>query len=478
MLAAVVAGTILYRSSRQLATPIVAEADLAKLAARQNNATRELAASVAGLTNYLLDQQRRDSVPEKFDDWAQAQQQAHTFISSLPELLTALEAPRTFSVPVAPEVTHALARFHSLTTTLTQHWNEYDQMGSGLTSRSNAYAMSTLLPLVRGEIRPGLAALQSALRTERENLSGAASATDSPGRTRPICILVMIAALLAAGAAVAAPSRSRRKNAPPPLATSLLIQAEQKIAPPPMPVMADYTQVAASLPQGKPKILIVEHDSASRELLTVLVGGAGYGVVGCAHTAEALAAVKAISFQLAVLDQQLPSSGCSEILFEVRRGNPDAPVIFLADQTHPPISASATSHRVLGFLRRPADPQKLLALIFDVLPIERTIVEIPEPPPDPDAPNFVVPPPPPRPVPARAPQPPPPAPPKPSPPPPAPLPPPPPPAPAPLPLTPLPAELAPEPEQPPPAEEAPKSDQPRKRLVRRKVITPDEPPSS
>ena len=74
-------------------------------------------------------------------------------------------------------------------------------------------------------------------------------------------------------------------------------------------------------------ILIVDDEAGIRSTLAGILGDEGYRATGAASAAEAASSLARDAFDLVLLDVWLPDRDGLELLSELRRSNPDLPVI-------------------------------------------------------------------------------------------------------------------------------------------------------
>lgn len=137
------------------------------------------------------------------------------------------------------------------------------------------------------------------------------------------------------------------------------------------------------MPPGAPRLLIVEPNAADGEILSLLLSGAGYGILHCDSSADALDALRALRFHLVLLDRQLP--GTADVLHETSRDAVTTPVVLLTDSDTPVTHTPFASQVIAGFVRKPVDPKALMDKVTSIIPIERVrpvIKSAPEPEPD------------------------------------------------------------------------------------------------
>lgn len=117
----------------------------------------------------------------------------------------------------------------------------------------------------------------------------------------------------------------------------------------------------------RPRLLVVEDEAAIADAILYALQTEGFEVVWAVRGAEALAALKAERFALAVLDVGLPDANGFELCREARRIDPALPVIFLT-------ARNAEIDRVAGlelgaddYVVKPFSPRELSARVRAVL---------------------------------------------------------------------------------------------------------------
>jgi len=91
--------------------------------------------------------------------------------------------------------------------------------------------------------------------------------------------------------------------------------------------------------QTRPRILCVDDNADIREMLTILLGGAGYDATPAATVRDAELLAAAGGFDLFILDKMPPRGAGLELCRELRRRHPHTPVIIYS------ADASAGHHR-------------------------------------------------------------------------------------------------------------------------------------
>ena len=110
------------------------------------------------------------------------------------------------------------------------------------------------------------------------------------------------------------------------------------------------------------RILVVEDDENIRELVDVILSGAGYEVVTAPDGAAALQAVGSARPDLVLLDMRMPIMDGWEFARQYRaRPEPPAPIVVLTAARD--AAARAAEIHADGFLGKPFDVESLLSLV-------------------------------------------------------------------------------------------------------------------
>ena len=114
-------------------------------------------------------------------------------------------------------------------------------------------------------------------------------------------------------------------------------------------------------------VLVVEDDAHMQEMVLFVLSREGYRVRGAVNGREALAEMEKLPADLVVLDVMMPVMDGWDLCRELRRLNPELPIIMIT-------AKHETSQKVKGFdlgaddyLVKPFDPQELVVRIKAVL---------------------------------------------------------------------------------------------------------------
>lgn len=104
-----------------------------------------------------------------------------------------------------------------------------------------------------------------------------------------------------------------------------------------------------------PRALIVEDDTFIRTLVGDFLRQRNWEVVAAASGEEGLAKVRPGAFDAAILDLLLPGQGGLQILQDIRRIDPDLPVLILTGVESPQVAATALRYGAFSYLRKSTD---------------------------------------------------------------------------------------------------------------------------
>jgi len=116
-----------------------------------------------------------------------------------------------------------------------------------------------------------------------------------------------------------------------------------------------------------PRILVVDDDRSTRELIGLQLRSAGHAVETAKDGAAALQRVRRRAFDLVLLDVWMPGMSGLEVLSRLGE-EPSRPrvVVMTADDT-PQTLLHAIREHAFRYVTKPVEPKELLALVDDVL---------------------------------------------------------------------------------------------------------------
>ena len=115
------------------------------------------------------------------------------------------------------------------------------------------------------------------------------------------------------------------------------------------------------------RILLVDDDMASLEVLDEVLTRAGYDAVSAETGYEALEIVREISIDLALLDFNLPDTTGAELLQQIKRFQPSVPAIIMSANTSQGVKFDVFEAGAYTFISKPIDLRQLLECVSRAL---------------------------------------------------------------------------------------------------------------
>ncbi len=115
------------------------------------------------------------------------------------------------------------------------------------------------------------------------------------------------------------------------------------------------------------RILLVDDDMASLEVLDEVLTRAGYDAVSAETGYEALEIVRKISIDLALLDFNLPDTTGAELLQQIKRFQPSVPAIIMSANTSQGVKFDVFEAGAYTFISKPIDLRQLLGCVSRAL---------------------------------------------------------------------------------------------------------------
>jgi len=114
----------------------------------------------------------------------------------------------------------------------------------------------------------------------------------------------------------------------------------------------------------KPKrILYVEDDGDTSEMVSYILAGAKYEVTASNSYNQALRTAKNRRFGLYIIDHTLPDGQGFDLCKEIRKFDPKTPIIFCSGYTDDEHQKTALQCGAQAFLAKPFDSGDLLAIV-------------------------------------------------------------------------------------------------------------------
>jgi CheY-like chemotaxis protein len=121
--------------------------------------------------------------------------------------------------------------------------------------------------------------------------------------------------------------------------------------------------------QGQGTVLVADDDAGARELTQILLERAGFEVLCAVDGIEAVEIFRhdAAEIVAVVLDNTMPGKSGSEALEEIRKLQPDVPIMLISGYTRERVEESLLARGGVRFLHKPFDGEKLLAVLRALL---------------------------------------------------------------------------------------------------------------
>ncbi|MEW5984647.1 MAG: sigma-54 dependent transcriptional regulator [Acidobacteriota bacterium] len=116
----------------------------------------------------------------------------------------------------------------------------------------------------------------------------------------------------------------------------------------------------------QPTLLLVDDDVSVRGLVGRLCQKAGFNVVSCADGAEAIARMRTVSIDVAMVDLRMPHVGGLEVLRAIREAVPGCQVILMTGHATIDTAVEAIRLGALDYLTKPFDLARLRSLLAEV----------------------------------------------------------------------------------------------------------------
>jgi two-component system, OmpR family, phosphate regulon response regulator OmpR len=116
----------------------------------------------------------------------------------------------------------------------------------------------------------------------------------------------------------------------------------------------------------QPHILVVDDDRRLRDLIARYLGEKGYHVVTAFDAADARAKLKALAFDLLVLDIMMPGENGLELTAGLRTES-DVPILLLTARTEIEDRIAGFEHGADDYLTKPFEPKELVLRIQSIL---------------------------------------------------------------------------------------------------------------
>ena len=123
------------------------------------------------------------------------------------------------------------------------------------------------------------------------------------------------------------------------------------------------------------KILLVEDEKDSRITLTALLEEEGYRVGQSETASDALKQIMAFTFDIVVSDLKLPDGTGLQILWSLKKINPDAAFILITGHASVETAIEAVNQGAFAYHVKPLDMEALLSSIRQALKQQQLVIE-------------------------------------------------------------------------------------------------------
>lgn len=129
------------------------------------------------------------------------------------------------------------------------------------------------------------------------------------------------------------------------------------------------------------RILYVEDDADTRDLVSYVLTGANYEVALAENPEQAILLAKIASFDLYLIDNWMPGLSGIDLCSRLREFDADTPILFYSGAAYEQDKRAALAAGAQGYLTKPADSEKLLKEVSRLISDARkartaTILEI------------------------------------------------------------------------------------------------------
>ena len=112
-------------------------------------------------------------------------------------------------------------------------------------------------------------------------------------------------------------------------------------------------------------ILTVDDSPSVRQVVKIVLGGAGYTVIEAVDGAEGLAKAKANPVNMVITDLNMPVMNGLELIRNLRKVSSivGIPIVFLTTESNESAKQEAKAAGATGWITKPFKPEQLLAVV-------------------------------------------------------------------------------------------------------------------
>ncbi|HWX43307.1 MAG TPA: response regulator [Blastocatellia bacterium] len=119
--------------------------------------------------------------------------------------------------------------------------------------------------------------------------------------------------------------------------------------------------------QSTKRVLCADDDADSRELIGVVLNGAGYEVVPSASCQEAISLAKNGGFSAIILDNWFPDGNGPDLCREIRNGDQRTPILFFSAAAYPADIDRAITAGAQAYLVKPNGLEEILSTLSSLV---------------------------------------------------------------------------------------------------------------
>jgi DNA-binding response OmpR family regulator len=121
------------------------------------------------------------------------------------------------------------------------------------------------------------------------------------------------------------------------------------------------------VPNPRYRLLAVDDDPDTLELLDVVLSAAGYDVLPALDGPEGLSLLHRGSPDVVLLDLQMPGISGVEILERMRAARPEVPIVVVSGQADVEVARAVLRRGAVDYVKKPVRPDHLLQVIAAAL---------------------------------------------------------------------------------------------------------------